>query len=89
VSRTADAVGNDLPRTKGIRNSRKTSAAISTDSALKKGPSVAVTSDQPVIPVAQKFDKQQRAVEGNAKTCFKRRLQAHPQLAQRDGVNAH
>src|SRR6266481_1798237 len=42
-----------FPRTKGTRNPRMISHAVSTVSELKKGPSEAATSDQPVRPSAR------------------------------------
>src|SRR6267154_2861429 len=42
-----------FPRTKGTRNPRMISHAVSTVSELKKGSSKAVTSDQPVRPSAR------------------------------------
>src|SRR6266446_46671 len=42
-----------FPRTKGTRNPRMISHAVSTVSELKKGSSEAVTSDQPVRPSAR------------------------------------
>src|SRR6266403_6120620 len=50
---TSEAQRRSLPRTRGARNARMTSQAVSGVSELKKGPSEVVTSDQPVTPSAR------------------------------------
>src|SRR5882762_5435801 len=49
----SEAEPTSLPRMRGTRNPRMISHAVSTVSELKKGPSEAVTSDQPVRPSAR------------------------------------